>query len=499
MKLIVIITFQLILKKINCLFLILLLGLCITCTPDLKDSTHYNTYPQISPDYEDICIPYNIAPLNFSSEGEKMSVELKSKNGSLMVQGTGKVFFPIGKFKELLKNNIGDTIWVIVNSYINDRWNTYKPFFWKVVPDPVDSFLTYRLIEPGYEVWNKVCLAQRNITNYDEIHIADNNLTGSSCINCHIPNKYRNSQSFFHIRGPKGMTVIADGKKLYGINTKLKGAYSSMIYGNWHPSGQYIVFSTNIVLPALHSIHDKRAFVYDTISDVVVLNLRKKEILKCPLLTQKDVFETFPEFSSDGTKLFYCSAKKIPLPEEYDKLQYSICSIDFDSTTGVFGTSVDTLFNGPEMHKTVSELKASPDGKYLAFDCFSYGTFPLWHNDARIYLYDLKTAQIDTLPELNNNKDYANSYHSWSTNSRWLAFASKRDNGLYSKIYFSYIDKNGKAHKPFVLPQKDPEFYDFFLKSYNVPELIRAAVPFTALDIEKMYDEGKIETLYPQK
>jgi Tol biopolymer transport system component len=115
------------------------------------------------------------------------------------------------------------------------------------------------------------------------------------------------------------------------------------------------------------------------------------------------------------------------------------------------------------MQRTVSQPKASPDGQYLAFTCFSYGTFPLWHNDAKIYLYNLKTENTDTLPELNNNINYANSYHSWSTNSHWLAFASKRDNGLYSKIYFSYIDENGHAHKPFVLPQKDPEYYNFLL------------------------------------
>jgi len=295
------------------------------------------------------------------------------------------------------------------------------------------------------------------------------------------------------------MTVIADKEKWYSLNTKLKDAYASLIYGNWHPSGNYIAFSTNAVIPSTHSIHDKRAFVYDTISDVVVLDLQKNEVLTSNLLMQKDVFETFPEFSADGTKLFYCSAPKVTLPNEYDKLQYSLCSIDFDEITGTFGKKADTLFNGPAMHKTVTELKSSPDGKYLAYCCFSYGTFALWHNDAKIYLYNFATGRIDTLPELNNNANYANSYHSWSTNSHWLAFASKRDNGLYSKIYFSHINKNGQAYKPFVLPQKDPEYYDFQLKSYNVPELIKNEVPFNAFDIEKMYRNEEPKTLHYYK
>jgi hypothetical protein len=306
-------------------------------------------------------------------------------------------------------------------------------------------------------------------------------------MNCHIPNKHNPAQSFFHIRGKNSMTVIADGKKLSSINTKINGAYSSMIYGSWHPSGKYIAFSTNAVLPSTHSIHNKRAFVYNTISDIVVLNLDKNEVLRCDNLMQKKVLETFPEFSADGTKIFYCSAKKVSLPEEHAELQYSICSIDFDVYTGSFGNCMDTLFNGPAIHRSVSELKASPNGKYLAFNCLSYVTFALCHNDAKIYLYNFETKSTDTLPELNNNANYANSYKSWSTNSHWLAFASKRDNGLYSKIYFSYIDSNGHAHKPFVLPQKDPEYYDFLLKSFNVPELMANKVDFNAFDIEKIY------------
>jgi hypothetical protein len=32
------------------------------------------------------------------------------------------------------------------------------------------------------------------------------------------------------------------------------------------------------------------------------------------------------------------------------------------------------------------------------------------------------------------------------------------------------MDENGESGKPFILPRRDPRFYDRFLKSYNVPE-----------------------------
>ena len=461
------------------------------CEGPNEQTTIVNGYPEIYPDYKDICIPCNIAPLNFMVKGDidKILVDLRAHDKHLKTRGSFKVSFPLNDFKDLLDENKNDTIWVTVNAKIKGKWQSYKPFFWRVISDPIDNYLTYRLIEPGYEVWNSVSIAQRNISNFDEINIADNNLTEGSCMNCHIGSKQNPEKSFFHIRGPKGMTVIADGGKLRKLNTKPEGAYSNLIYGNWHPSGKFIAFSTNVVIPSFHSYRNKRAFVYDTISDVVVLDIEKDEILTNRLISRKQMWETFPEFSTDGKKLYFCTAKAVKLPTEHDSLKYSLCAIDFDPVTRTFGNHVDTLINGPKFGKTVSEPKSSPDGKYILFTCFSYGTFPIWHEDARLYSYEISTGKIDTLSQLNNNKNYSNSYHSWSSNSRWLVFASKRDNGLYGKPYFSYIDEKGMAHRPFVLPQKDAEFYDFTYKSFNIPELYVVPRKFDAMDIEKLFDE----------
>lgn len=68
---------------------------------------------------------------------------------------------------------------------------------------------------------------------------------------------------------------------------------------------------------------------------------------------------------------------------------------------------------------------------------------------------DLRTGAIDSLPMVNS--DRSDTYHCWSSGSRWFAFASKRGDGQYGRVYFAYLDVDGKAHKPFVLPQSDPE------------------------------------------
>ena len=85
--------------------------------------------------------------------------------------------------------------------------------------------------------------------------------------------------------------------------------------------------------------------------------------------------------------------------------------------------------------------------------------------------------------KLDINSDEVDSFHSWSSNSRWIVFSSKREDGLFTKLYFSYIDSLGTAFKPFLLPQEDPSFYDRYLEIFNVPEFTREKIKVSANDI----------------
>ena len=114
----------------------------------------------------------------------------------------------------------------------------------------------------------------------------------------------------------------------------------------------------------------------------------------------------------------------------------------------------------------------------------AYGYFPLNHKEGDLYIRDMKTGKSRLMVKA-NSKD-AEGYHSWSRNSRWLVFASRRMDGLFTRPYFTYIDKKGNCTKAFVLPQRHPKhYYDNQFDSYNIPELITGEVKVMAHKIAK--------------
>ena len=96
------------------------------------------------------------------------------------------------------------------------------------------------------------------------------------------------------------------------------------------------------------------------------------------------------------------------------------------------------------------------------------------------------------------NSDFTDSYHSWSSNSRWLAFSSKRIDGLTARFFISYIEENGISGKPFIMPQKDPEFYGRFLKSFNLPELSTLKVDVNPGKIRKIAKGDALQAKWAQ-
>lgn len=460
-------------EKLKNITIIILTVFLVACKPSPHDVRHIGDEPDIYPDYKDVTIPLNIAPMNFLVRNAE-AVEIKA--GDVVVRSRGsKVVFDKQDWHRLMTMN--DTITVQVTAQRDGQWTAYKPFRWFVVKDSIDSYLSYRLIEPDYAVWSRLQIKQRCVENFDEYTLSDYNLVGDRCMNCHTTANQDPRLSMLYVRGERGGAILNQNGQLRKLNIKTPDMPANSTYFGFSPTGRYVVFSANVVIAAVHSSAEKRLEVYDSASDIYVADIEKNRIIRSSLLNAPNQLETFPAFSPDGNFIYYCTSPMVRLPQEYKKLKYALVRIPFDEVTGVIGAKTDTLFS----ERSVCHPRVSPDGKRLLFSVQDYGTFPIWHKEADLWMMDLGTGAIDTLQIVNSKR--SDTYHSWSSNSRWFVFASKRDDGLYGKPYFCYVDRSGKAHKPFCLPQEDPGFYDDFLKSFNVPELAKDKIPFDAVDV----------------
>ena len=470
------------------LYLFIFLPFYFSCTPTPENVQKSNELPPIYPDYCDVTIPENIAPLNFLLRANCEAIEVKAGELTLNASGNEAVF-DIDEWKNLMAKTAGKEINVTVTALIDGQWIEYKPFSWQVVNDKVDPYLTYRLIEPDYEIWNHVQIQQRCVENFDVNALGHYEQLENRCMNCHTYANQSPELSMMYVRGPGGGAILNRNGELSKLN--IPGS----VYFGFSPSGRYITYSTQKIIPAFHSDPSKRLEVYDAASNVYVADMEERRVISSPLLCDSLKFETFPTFSPDGRYIYYCAADTVSLPSDIHQLQYSLVRIPFDEATGTIGTQVDTLLSSHPSPLTshlssVCHPRVSPDGKYILYTVADYGTFPIWHPEADLQMMNLQTGDIDTLAIVNSRK--SDTYHSWSSNSRWFVFASKRDDGLYGKPYFCYIDKDGKAHKPFCLPQQHPTFYDNNLKSFNAPELGKGKVPFDVEDVAKAMKQEAI-------
>jgi hypothetical protein len=362
---------------------------------------------------------------------------------------------------------------------------------------PIDYGLVYRLIAPGYEVYSKMGIYQRNLSNFNQSPVIENTLIPGSCVNCHSFRQSDPKNMSFHIRGKKGGTVLMTDAKLNLLNTKTQKTISNFVYPYWHPSGNFIAYSVNNTHQVFHEAKDKRVEVGDAASDVVVYDIKNNQAISCNLLMQDNIFETFPSFSSDGRTLYFCSAAHKKMPAEYSEVKYNLCSIAFNPDNGKFGDRIDTLFNATALSKSVTFPRPSPDGKYIMFTLIDYGNFSIWHKEADLYLLNLKTGTTRRLDEVNS--DDTESYHSWSSNSRWFVFSSRRLDGLYTRPFIANIDEKGVIGKPFLLPQANTSFYQNLMESYNIPEFITDKVNVDPNAVENLVAGEKGKQVDPLK
>lgn len=447
----------------------------------------------IYPDYRDVTIPPNIAPLNFMVN-DTLADSFVADIGGIVCGATddGKFDIDSTAWRRLLVDHRGKDFKVSIYAHRQKGWVRHPSFTISVAEEDIDSYVTYRLIEPGYELYYQLGIYQRNLTNFDVATIYENNRDHTSgeshCINCHNFQNNDADRMFLHVRENHKGTVFTNGKDAHKILIKHDSIIASGAYGHWHPTMPLVAYSTNRTAQVFHMHYPEKIEVYDSESDLLLYDVEHNSVRH--IIRTSDHFETFPTWSADGTRLYYCDARlpqveydnfEANLVVRYDSLLYDLYSLPFDTITRTFGEPRLEV-NASPYHLSCSVPRISPDGRYMLYALARYGQFHLYHQSSDLWIKDLEKESDNPIysdnsyPLTATNSDNSESYCCWSSNSRWIVFSSRREDNDYTRTYIAYIDRNGQGHRAFLLPQRDPEYNLLLIKSFNVPELTRNAV-----------------------
>jgi len=461
-------------KYINILAVVLFVALN-SCNSKVENFREINRLPVIFPDYTGILIPPNIAPLNFKINEPGIEYEVhiyvKKENQIVVRSKNSSIQININKWHNLLKEGMGSSLLTEVYVKENARgWQKFQTITNEIAKENIDNHLAYRLINTGYVLWSNLGIYQRNLENFDEKPILENRSFEYDCLNCHSFCKNDPNSMMIHIRKIHGGTIINHNGKLTKVDTKTKYTLSAGVYPCWHPDGKHIAYSVNNINQYFCS-GEIRIEVSDEFSDLIVYDIEKNTITTSPKVSTASR-ENLPVWSPDGKYIYFISAPVVKDVYDRNYAKFDLLRIAFDVNTNIWGT-VDTIITSKAIGKSISFPKISPNGKFLMFCTSDNGYFTIHHPQTDLWLMNLETGDYH---KMDINSPQTDSYHCFSSKGHWFVFSSKRLDGLFTRPFFSYLDDTGNASKPFVLPQEDPDFYNTFIKNYNIPELITGEV-----------------------
>jgi hypothetical protein len=424
--------------------------------------------PKVTPDYAGIVVPPNIAPLNFviCEPGRRYQARIHcaAGKGIEVVSRTGEIVIPASKWRDLLTHNAGQELRVdVCVKTPAGTWNRYETIVNTIAAEEIDPYLVYRYMTPSSYAGKPLRICRRNLESFEEETVLDTESFAGGCVHCHCFIGNRPDPILLGVRTMSGLSAT-----LYGHDGRVDKIDAKFGYTAWHPSGRIVAYSINDVRQFFHSARAEIHDVVDLDSAIFYYDVAQARIKKTPALADKKRLETYPAWTPDGRFLYFCSA-----PARYREVKYDLMRIGYDVETDRWGP-LETVLRAADTGRSILLPRVSPDGRFLLFCMGEYGCFPIFGPTSDLYLMDLQTGAYRPLPI---NSDYAEAWHSWSSNSRWIAFSSKREGGVFTRTFLSHVDADGQASKPFVLPQRSPSFYDSCYCVYNMPELVAGPVP----------------------
>jgi hypothetical protein len=444
--------------------------------------------PRMFPDYNGVVIPPNIAPLNFKVEepGSRYRVELHSIRGDplIIASRSASIRIPATPWQALLRANAGEplfcNVWVQTPQ---GPWSRFAPVTNFIARETIDSHLVYRRLKPLFNLYTNLGIYQRSLESFDERPVLENSKINHDCLNCHTFLNHQPDTFALHIRSRDYLTK----SMLLVRSNSVARVDKAMGYLSWHPSGRLLAFSANDLSLFCNTIStNETRDVFDAHSHLGIYWIDSNKVVTPPAIALPDRNETWPAWSPDGCYLYYCSAPVLPM-EKFFNVRYDLMCVSYDIEHDRWGEPMVVL-SAQKAGGSICQPKVSPDGRFVLFCVCRYGSFPIYQASSALCVIDLATHEGR---RLEINSDQSDSWHCWSGNGRWIVFSSKRLDGLFARPFFSYVDEQGQFHKPFLLPQEDPAYYDTCLQTFNVPELVQGPVTVKESDLAQAVNNPK--------
>lgn len=459
---------------------------------------------RLSPDYTDCCLPPNLAPLSFvveeSGKEYRVHVHGPATDGFWITSHTAEIRFPETPWHALLTELRGRALWM--DLYIlgqDDSWRLYRRVENTIAWDEIDSHVSYRMLTPIHVLSNNMGTYQRELTTFRQTPILESKQgTAQRCVNCHTYVNNDPDTMLLHLRGGEGLALllVRDGQ-VTKVDAKAQFQGAPASYSAWHPRGKQIAISYNAMVQFFHTAGMRRdVFIFN--SDLGIYDVASNTVRTDPKIADPLRVETFPAWSPDGKYLYFSSAPKTwkentgsegPVPDHFRDVRFDLMRVAYDEATGTWGP-LETVLAADKVHLSILEPRVSPDGRRILVSMCEYGSFPVFQKSSDLYFVDSESGEYTRLA---SNSDDSDSWHSWSSNGRWIVFASKRLDGLFGRLFFAHVDAEGVVAKPFLLPQEDPRFYETCYENYNAPEFaIKAvSVPQQAF-LKSIYEDATI-------